>query len=52
MGDGKKDLRDMKDVSTNMTSLGGYIKISQKCMKAFEVKPAFGANAKKSEGNE
>ena len=52
MGDGKKDLRDTKDVPTNMTTLGGYIRISQKCMKAFETKPAFGSNAKKSEGND
>ena len=52
IGDGKKDLRDVKDVPTNMTSLGGYIKISQKCMRAFEVKAAFGSNAKKPEGND
>ena len=52
IGDGKKDLRDVKDVPTNMTSLGGYIRISQKCMRAFEVKTAFGSNAKKSEGND
>ena len=52
IGDGKKDLRDVKDVPTNMTSLGGYIRISQKCMRAFEVKAAFGSNAKKQEGND
>lgn len=52
IGDGKKDLRDVKDVPTNMTSLGGYVKISQKCMRAFEMKLTFGANAKKAEGND
>ena len=50
--DGKRDLRDVKDVPTNIMTLGGYIKISHKCMKAFEVKAAFGSNAKKSEGND
>ena len=52
MGDGKKDLRDLKDIPSNMTTLGGYVKISQKCMRAFETKPTFGANAKKAEGND
>jgi hypothetical protein len=51
IGDGKKDLRDTKDVPTNMTTLGGYIRISSRCMKAFETKSTFGANARKSEGN-
>ncbi len=49
--DGRNDLRDTKDVPTNMTTLGGYIRISPRCMKAFETKLTFGANAKKSEGN-
>ena len=48
---GRKDLRDTKDVLTNMTTLGGYIRILPRCMKAFETKSAFGANAKKLEGN-
>ena len=52
MGDGKKDLREIKDVPANMTTLGGYIRISQKCMRAFETKPMFGTNAKKAEGND
>ena len=52
MGEGRKDLREVKDVPTNMTTLGSYIKISPRCMKAFEVRPTFGANSKKSEGND
>ena len=45
-------MREVKDVPTNMTTLGGYIRISPRCMKAFKVRPAFGSNVKKAEGND
>jgi len=46
MGTGKKYLREAKDVPVNMTSLGGYIKISEKCLRAFERKNPFKARTK------
>ena len=52
MGEGRKDLREIKDVPPNMTTLGSYIKISPRCMKAFEGKPTFGSTSKKPEGTD
>jgi hypothetical protein len=51
IGTGKKDWKDMKDIPSNMTALGGYIKISSKSLHTFKKKPAFGLNAKKLGGN-
>ena len=52
MGGGKKDLRDAKDVPSNMTALWGYVKISEKSMQTFQPKSGFiGGNRKKGEGN-
>lgn len=48
MGAGRKDWRDVKDISTNMTMLGGYVKISNKSFRVFEKKASFG---RKSTGN-
>ena len=45
MGAGKKDWRDLKDISTNMTMLGGYVKISNKSFRVFEWKSAFESKA-------
>ena len=51
MGSGKKDLRSSTDVPTNMTTLGGYIKISEKSLKVFEKKNASRASkGKKGSG--
>ncbi len=48
---GKKDWKDVKDIPSNKTALGGDIKISSKSLCTFEKKLAFGSNAKKSGGN-
>ncbi len=47
IGEGTKDLRDTKDVPTNMTALGGYVKLSEQSIKTFQKKSAglTGANA-------
>jgi hypothetical protein len=50
IGTRKKDWKDVNDVPSNMTVLGGYIKISPKRLCTFERKPAFGLNVKKSGG--
>jgi hypothetical protein len=55
MGWGKKDLRSTTDVPMNMTTLGGYIKISEKSLKVFEKKSASRASnskGKKGSGGE
>jgi hypothetical protein len=51
IGMGKKDWKEVKDIPSNMTLLGGYIKISPKSLCTFERKPASGSNTKKSGGN-
>jgi hypothetical protein len=38
MGAGRKDLKEVKDILTNMTLLGGYVKISEKSLRVFERK--------------
>ncbi len=38
MGEGRKDLKEVKDIPTNMTLLGGYVKISERSLKVFERK--------------
>ncbi len=50
IGMGKKDWKDVKDIPSNMTALGGYIKISSKSLHTVEKKPAFGSNEQKSGG--
>lgn len=54
LGSGKKDLREVKDVPTNMTILGGYVKISEKSLRTFERKNPFMAKSmgKKNSGGE
>jgi hypothetical protein len=46
---GGKDLRDAKDVATNMMMLGGYVKLSEQSVKTFQKKSAglTGLKAKK-----
>ena len=46
MGSGRKDLKDAKDVPTNMTTLGAYIKISEKSLRVFEKKNPFQVKVK------
>jgi hypothetical protein len=46
MGSGRKDLKDAKDVPTNMTTLGAYVKISEKSLKVFELKNPFQGKVK------
>ena len=38
IGAGRRDLREVKDIPANMTMLGGYVKISDKSLRAFERK--------------
>jgi hypothetical protein len=38
MGAGRKDLKEVKDIPTNMTLLDGYVKISKKSLRVFERK--------------
>jgi hypothetical protein len=38
MGARRKDLKEVKDIPTNMTLLGGYVKISEKSLRVFEKK--------------
>jgi hypothetical protein len=54
IGGGKKDLRDAKDVPTNMTALGGCVKLSEQSIKMFQKKSAglTGANVKKKSWND
>ncbi len=51
IGGGKKDLHDVKDVPQNMTSLGGYIKISEMSVQTFQKKSTFVTGKKKGGGN-
>jgi hypothetical protein len=48
---GKKDWKDVKNIPSIMTALGGSIKIPPKSLCTFERKLAFTSNAKKLGGN-
>ena len=50
IGGGKKDLKEAKDIPTNMTLLGGYMKISEKSLKTFQKKPGSGGGGKRNGG--
>ena len=40
MGSGRKNLTEVKEIPSNMTMMGGYVKISEKSLQVFERKPA------------
>ncbi len=50
IGGGRKDLRDAKDVPQNMTTLWGYIKISERSLQTFQKKRSGGGQGVKKSG--
>jgi hypothetical protein len=50
IGGGRKDLRDVKDVPSNMTALWGYVKISEKSMQTFQPRLGRTGGGKKGAG--